>query len=115
MSTEDEMTIDERRKYLRKMKPLYLKRVRLIGRGEARRVLVQCYLDNVVTADGAMIAKVFHVFKWTPMELERAIAALIEEGAIQEVKVKGAKLLRLVSGCVLDRVLQVQRLLVAHA
>jgi hypothetical protein len=34
-------------------------------RSEARRVLVLRYLDNVVAADRKMIAKVFHVSKWT--------------------------------------------------
>jgi hypothetical protein len=59
---------------------------RAIKRGEARRVLVQRYLDNVVAADRKMIAKVFHVLKWTSRELDRTIAALLEEGAIQEVQ-----------------------------
>jgi hypothetical protein len=61
---------------------------RPIGRGEARRVLVQRYLDNVVAVDRAMIAKVFHVLKWTPEELDRTIAALLEEAVIQEVAVE---------------------------
>lgn len=64
---------------------------RSIGRGEARQVLVQRYLDNVVAADRAMIAKVFQVLKWTPKELERAIAALLEEGAIRGVRTSGCK------------------------
>ena len=63
---------------------------------DARRVLVQRYLDNVVAADRKMIAKVFHVLKWTSRELDRTIAALLEEGAIQEVQVEGAKQLQLV-------------------
>jgi hypothetical protein len=71
-------------------------RARSIKRGEARRVLVQRYLDNVVAADRKMIAKVFHVLKWTSRELDRTIAALLEEGAIQEVQVEGAKQLQLV-------------------
>ena len=64
-------------------------------RGEARRVLVQRYLDNVVAADRKMIAKVFHVLKRTSRELEWTIAALLEEGAIQEVQVKDVKQLSL--------------------
>jgi hypothetical protein len=36
-----------------------------IMRSEARRVLGQRYLDNVVAADRKMIAKVFHMLKWT--------------------------------------------------
>ena len=61
---------------------------RPIGRGEARRVLVQRYIDNVVAVDRKMIAKVFHVLKWTPKELDRTIAALLEEAVIQEVAVE---------------------------
>jgi hypothetical protein len=64
--------------------------------------LVQRYLDNVVAADRAMIARVFHVLKWTPTELDRTIAALVEEGVTQELKVKGAKQPWLVSDRVLD-------------
>ena len=64
---------------------------RSIKRGEARRVLVQRYLDNVVAIDRKMIAKVFHVLHWTKRELDRTIATLLEEGTIQEVQVEGAK------------------------
>jgi hypothetical protein len=32
-----------------------------------------------------MVAKVFHVLKWTLAELERTIAALLEEEAVREV------------------------------
>jgi hypothetical protein len=78
---------------------------RPIGRGEARRVLVLRYLDNVVAADRKMVAKVFHVLRWTPTELNRTIAVLLGEGAIQEVQVKGVKQLQLVPtpgvGCTL--------------
>jgi hypothetical protein len=70
---------------------------RPIGRGEARRVLVQRYLDNVVAADRAMIAKAFHVLKWTPKELGHTIAVLLEEGAIRELGLEGAKNPQLVS------------------
>ncbi len=65
---------------------------REIGRGEARRVLVQRYLDNVVAADHKMIAKVFHVLKWTPKELDRTLGTLLDEEVIREVEVeKGAR------------------------
>lgn len=60
---------------------------RPIGRAEARRALVQRYLDNVVSADRKMIAKVFHVLKWTPTDLERTLDALLEEEMVQEVEV----------------------------
>jgi len=75
---------------------------RAIKRSEARQVLVQRYLDNVVATDRKMIAKVFHVLKWTSKELEHTIAALLEKGAIQEVRVKDVKQPQLVSARVLD-------------
>ena len=64
---------------------------RQIKRSEARRALVSRYLDNVVAADRKMIAKVFHVFRWTPRELDRTIAALLEEGAVREIEIEGVK------------------------
>jgi hypothetical protein len=76
-----------------------------IKRSEARRVLVQRYIDNVVAADRKMITKVFHVLKWTSRELERTIEALLEEGTIQEVQIKGVKQPQLVSAASLDRTL----------
>jgi hypothetical protein len=45
--------------------PQVPEQARGIKRSEARRVLVQRYLDNVVATDRNMVAKVFHVFKWT--------------------------------------------------
>ena len=44
-----------------------------------------------------MIAKVFCVLKWTSKELERTIAVLLEEGAIQKSRFKGAGNSQLVS------------------
>ena len=76
---------------------------RLIKRAEARRVLAQRYLDNVVTADRRMITRVFHVLKWAPTELDRTIAALLEDGALQEMRVKGMKQPQLVSNLALDQ------------
>jgi hypothetical protein len=70
---------------------------REIGRGEARRALVQRYIDNVVAADRAMIAKVFHVLRWTRRELDRTIAALLDDGTIREMGPEGAQGLQLVS------------------
>jgi len=75
---------------------------RPIGRAEARRVLVQRYLDNVVATEQAMIAKVFHVLKWTPAELERTITALVEEGTVREVQIEELKGPQLVSARVLE-------------
>jgi hypothetical protein len=62
---------------------------RAIKRSEARRVLVQRYIDNVVATDRKMIAKVFHVLKWTSRELERTIAALLEQRTVTEMKIEG--------------------------
>jgi hypothetical protein len=80
-------------------------RAQPIKRSEARRVLVSRYLDTVVAADRKMVAKVFHVLRWTPTELNRTIAVLLGEGTIQEVQVKGVKQLQLVPtavvGCTL--------------
>ena len=70
---------------------------RAIKRGEARRVLVGRYLDTVVVADRKMVAKAFHVLKWTKRELERTIEALVEEKVVQEVEIEKAGTL-LVSG-----------------
>jgi hypothetical protein len=75
-----------------------------IKRSEARRVLVLRYIDNVVAADRKMIAKVFHVLKWTSRELDRTIAALREEGAIQAVQVKGLEQAQLLSSHILKQV-----------
>ena len=72
-------------------------RARRIRRSEARRTLVSRYLDNVVAADRKMIGKVFHVLKWTPVELERAIATLLEEGTVREMRVEGLNHPQLVS------------------
>ena len=60
-------------------------------------MLVQRYLDNVVAADRKMVAKVFHVLKWTPKELERTIGTLLAEGTVREVGVEGGESLQLVS------------------
>jgi hypothetical protein len=51
-------------------------------------VLVQHYLDNVVVTDRNVIAKVFHVLKWTSRELEWTTEALLEKGSIQEVRLE---------------------------
>jgi hypothetical protein len=77
-------------------------RARPIGRAEARRALVSRYIDNVVAAERKMIAKVFHVLKWTSRELEWTIEALPEKGSIQEVQVEGMKQLQFVPTAVLD-------------
>jgi hypothetical protein len=58
---------------------------------EARRVLVRRYLGNVVAADRKMIAKVFHVLKWTSRELDRTIGTLLEEGTLREIEIEGVE------------------------
>jgi hypothetical protein len=68
-------------------------RARPIRRDQARRVLVLRYLDNVVAADRNMIRRVFHVLNWTPVELDRTIVMLLQEGAVREVRVKRLTLL----------------------
>ena len=70
---------------------------RQITRAQARRVLVLQYLDNVAAADRKMIGKVFHVLKWTPTELDRTTAALLQKDAVREMQVEGMKGLQLVS------------------
>jgi hypothetical protein len=72
-------------------------KARQIKRSDARRTLVSQYIDNVVASDRKMIGKVFHVLKWTPTELDRTIAALLQEGAVREVQVKGLKHSQLLS------------------
>jgi hypothetical protein len=76
---------------------------RPIGRAEARRVLVSRYIDNVVLVDRKMIAKVFHVLKWTPKELDYTIAALLEEGVVQKTEIAGMREAQFVSACALGR------------
>jgi len=78
-------------------------RARPIGRAEARRALVSHYLDNVVAAERKMIGKVFHVLKWTPTQLDRTIAALVEEDRVQEMSVEGSDHPQLVSTRALER------------
>ena len=78
-------------------------RARPIGRGEARRLLVQRYINNVVAADRKMVAKVFHVLKWTPKDLEHTIEGLTEEGVVQEIQVEGVERAQLLSTHAHDR------------
>ena len=66
-------------------------------------MLVQRYLDNVVAADRSMITKMFHVMKWTPAELNRAIATLLEDGTIQEMGANGTNQPQLVSTQALEQ------------
>jgi len=54
--------------------------------------------------DRAMIAKVFHVLKWTPIELDRTISALLQERVIREVRVTGLEHPQLLSSHILKQV-----------
>lgn len=83
--------------------PKVPEQARYIKRSEARRALLLKYLDNVVATDQQMMAKVFHVLGWTPTELKRTIAALVEEGVIQKVQVEDTRQSQLVSARALDR------------
>lgn len=76
---------------------------RAIKRSEARRVLVSRYIENVVAAKRRMIGKVFHIFRWTLRELDRTIATLLEEEAVQEMEIEGIKAPQLVSTRALER------------
>jgi hypothetical protein len=64
-------------------------KARQIKRSEARRALVLRYVDNVVAVDRGMIRRVFHVLNWTTRELDRTVAALMQEGVVREANVQG--------------------------
>jgi len=64
---------------------------RQIGRSQARQALVWRYLENVVASDRGMIGRVFRVLKWTPTELERTLATLLQQGLIREIQVERLK------------------------
>jgi hypothetical protein len=83
--------------------PGLAERARGIKRGEARRTLVSCYLHNVIAADRSMIGKVFHVLHWTKSELDRTIAALLEDGTAVEAVVNGVGRPQILSSRALGR------------
>ncbi|MFZ5915689.1 MAG: AlkZ-related protein [Chloroflexota bacterium] len=64
---------------------------RQIGRSQARQALVWRYLENVVASERGMIGRVFRILKWTPTELERTLAALLQQGLIREIQVERLK------------------------
>lgn len=70
---------------------------RHIKRSEARRRLVQRYLDNVVAAEQGMVSKMFHVMRWTKREMERTLDVLLEEGSVREMEIEGLEGPQLVS------------------
>jgi hypothetical protein len=51
------------------------------------------------------LSLVFHVLRWTPRELDRTIAALLEEGVVREMHIEGMEDLQLVSTSVLGCIL----------
>ena len=77
--------------------PSVPEQARDIRRSVARRTLVAHYLDAVVAADRKMVQKVFHVLNWTQGELDRTIAALLEDGSVRERELEGTKGQQLVS------------------
>jgi hypothetical protein len=74
-----------------------------IKRSEARRTLVSRYLDDVIAADRKMINRIFHVMKWTPAEMQRTIASLLDEEVIRESEIDGLDHPQLISTHALER------------
>jgi hypothetical protein len=71
------------------------KRARKIGRGEARRAIVDQYLRNVIASTPQSIAR---VFGWTLKETQPVLEVLAAEGRVQsEVKVSGIRELQTVT------------------
>lgn len=64
-------------------------RARPISRAEARQTLIRTYVDNSVAVTRKQIDQLFHIFKWTPRELDRALEALQAAGAIRAMPVEG--------------------------
>lgn len=56
-----------------------------LPRSQARAVLVERYLTNVVAATRAEVRHIFSALKWTPTEWEHTWAALRESGRIEPV------------------------------
>ncbi len=77
--------------------PTVSEQARAISRSHAQQTLVQKYVDNVVCSDRDTIAKVFHVLKWTPAELDKTIAALLNAHILEEAQLEGVKPMQLLS------------------
>ncbi len=73
-----------------------------ISRSQAQQTLILRYINNVVGTDRGMIAKIFHVLKWSTQELQQAIKALIRRELVQEMDIKGEVAPQLVSVRMLD-------------
>lgn len=64
-------------------------RARPIGRGQARRVLIRRYLENVGAATPEQVAR---LFGWPQPDVDRTLSALADEGAILSgVSIEGLK------------------------
>ncbi|MBN2007215.1 MAG: hypothetical protein JXA21_27945 [Anaerolineae bacterium] len=68
-----------------------------ISRSQAQQTLIQKYVDNIVCSDRDTIAKVFHVLKWTPAELEKTITTLLNNHTLEEAQLEGVKQPQLLS------------------
>jgi hypothetical protein len=82
--------------------PELAEQTREMPRDGAQRALVSRYIEDVIAANLKMIAGLFRVLKWTPTELSRIIARLLQEGTIHELEVDGLELPQLVSSRALD-------------
>jgi hypothetical protein len=78
---------------------------RQISLGQARRALVARYLDNVVATDRRMVGRVFHVLGWTASDLDRTIAALLDQGLVRVARTETGQDPWLVSTSVLEETL----------
>jgi hypothetical protein len=71
--------------------PEAVAQARQISRSRARALLVRRYLDNVVAVSRAEIARVFGVLRWTPHELEKTLAALLENHQAATARIEGER------------------------
>jgi hypothetical protein len=69
--------------------PRLAEQARPVSRQDARAKITARFIDNVVAATQADIARAFSVLKWTGRELERTLAGLVEKGGIAPCTVKG--------------------------
>jgi len=82
--------------------PQVVEQARALKRSEARRILVGRYIENVVVTERKAVGQVFHIMHWTPLELERTVASLLDAGIVLETEVEGLQRLRLVAASALD-------------
>jgi hypothetical protein len=77
-------------------------RAHALTRAQAREALIRRYVDSSVAVTRRQISQLFHVFKWAPREMDRALSTLEEEGAILQMPVEGIEGMQLVSGRALE-------------